>query len=144
MDYDKYEEYKKSIFNRDADKPRPPIKTETKDIGSIQLFLSIPKHIQWKQSLNFDVLVTDESKHKYDSSYGKFVGNGIKDTIVNFKIINPDKITIHESDGNTDSNGLAKDSFLIPDNSKTRGAYTLEVTATKSINDVILKEKIKG
>ena len=144
MDYDKYEEYKKSIFNRDSDNPKPPIKTTTKDVGSLQLFLSVPKHVTWKQSLNFDVLVTDESKHKYDSSYGKFVGNGIKDTIVNFKIISSDKITIHESDGNTDSNGLSKDSFLIPDNSRTRGAYTLEVTATKSINDVILKEKSKA
>ena len=143
VDYDKYEEYKKYIFNRDSDKPKPPIKTTTKDIGSMQLFLSVPKHVTWKQSLNFDVLVTDESKHKYDSSYGKFVGNGIKDTIVSFKIISSDKITIHESDGNTDSNGISKDSFLIPDRSTTRGAYTLEVTATKSINDTILKEKSK-
>lgn len=138
LDYNKYKEYQKSNYNRnDATTPKPTI--EIKDKSSMKLFLSVPNHVTWKHNLVYDVLVTDDSKQTFKSNLKSFVGNAIKDATVSSIIKSPDGTVLHESNCNTDSNGLCKNSFLIPDRSTTRGKYVLEVTATKSINDVMLK-----
>ena len=142
--YSKYEEYKKTIFDRDDDRPKPIVDSKNQDdIGSMKLFLSLPKTVEHKQKLVYSVLVTDETRGKFESSYNSFVGNGIVDVIISSVIKNPLNVVLHESDGATDSNGLYSDSFIIPDRSTTKGKYILEISATKSIDGTILKESLQ-
>lgn len=101
----------------------------------IKAFLSVPPNVTWKKELKYDVLVTDDSGHRYNANYKTYVGNEIENAVVSGKITNPSGKTIHQFNGTTDFNGKFFDKFLVPDNSITRGEYTVSVNAVNTFKD---------
>ncbi len=113
--------------------------TTTQNI-KIKAFLSLPHSVQWKKELVYDVLVTDDSGHRYNPNYNDYVGNELEDVSVTGKIINPSGETMESFSGVTDSNGNYINRFQIPDNSPTRGEYTVQVNASYTLKDEIKSE----
>ena len=108
--------------------------TVSKD-KKIKSFISAPHNVEWKKELRYDVLVTDDSGHRYNPDYKSYVGNELEDAVVSGKIINSLKKIIHKFNGTTNSNGIYFDKFLIPDNSDTSGKYTITVDAVITFKD---------
>ena len=133
-----YEDYKKQSYDRDDDRTLPKnVSKNTSNATSLKVFVSSPHSVEWKKSWIYDVLVTDEIKTQYKSNYKSFIGNPIEDAAVSTVIKNPSGSVLHESSGETGADGLYDDFYIIPDQSTQRGAYLLEVTATKSIDGVM-------
>ncbi len=133
-----YEDYKKQSYDRDDDRTLPKnVSKNTSNATSLKVFVSSPHSVEWKRSWDYDVLVTDEIKTQYKSNYKSFIGNPIEDAAVSTVIKNPSGSVLDESSGETGADGLYDDFYIIPDQSTQRGAYVLEVTATKSIDGVM-------
>ena len=133
-----YEDYKKQSYDRDDDRTLPKnVSKNTSNATSLKVFVSSPHSVEWKKSWIYDVLVTDEIKTQYKSNYKSFIGNPIEDAAVSTVIKNPSGSVLDESSGETGADGLYDDFYIIPDQSTQRGAYLLEVTATKSIDGVM-------
>lgn len=101
----------------------------------IEAFLSIPHHQEWEKVLRYSVLVTDDSGHKFDSSYGTFIGNELSDVSISGTIKNPDGVPIQSFDGVTDNFGEYWGEFLIPEGITTRGEYVISVDAVQTFSD---------
>lgn len=135
-----YEEYKKSSYDRDAKNKLVPVDTK-EQVRAMKVFLSAPKSIAWKHDLVYDVLTTDDTRAKYVSKYSSFIGNTMKNITISAVIKNPSKEIIHTANGTTGDNGFWQDKFFIPDRSTTRGFYSIEITATRILDNTIVKEK---
>lgn len=98
-------------------------------------FLSIPHHQEVEKVLKYDVLVTDDSGHKFDLSYGEYVGNELSDVSISGTITDPNGITIQSFNGITDNYGEYLGTFLIPEQSTTIGEYVISVDTIKSFED---------
>ena len=101
----------------------------------IKTFLSIPHHQEWNRVLIWDVLVTDDSGHRYDTTYNEYVGNALSDVKVSGTIKNPSDTIIQSFNGTTDRSGKYLGTFLIPDQSTTRGEYVISVDVVKTLDD---------
>lgn len=109
----------------------------------IKVFFSVPHHQEWKRVLIYEILVTDDVGHRYDSPYNSFVGNPLSDVDVSGMIKNPEGVTIQQFNGITDSFGEYLGTFLIPDQSTTRGEYVISADAEKTFKDGTI-EKSSG
>ena len=138
--YSQYEEYKKSIYDRDDNRPEAAISIEEQEDIALKLFPYVPRTIQLKESLNYNVLATDADKGKYESNYGSVIGNPISDVTIKSKIKDPLGAIMHESNGTTNNDGLYEDSFVIPENSVTNGPWIVEVSGAKSINGTTVEQ----
>ena len=101
----------------------------------IKVFLSVPHHQEWKKTLRYNILVTDDSGHRYDSSYDEYVGNKLSNVTITGKIKNPTGSTIQSFNGTSNGSGEYLGTFLIPDKSTTRGEYVIAVDAVKTFDD---------
>ena len=138
--YSQYEEYKKSIYDRDDNRPEAAISIEEQEDIALKLFPYVPRTIQLKESLNYNVLATDADKGKYESNYGSVIGNPISDVTIKSKIKDPLGAIMHESNGTTNNDGLYEDSFVIPENSVTNGPWVVEISGAKSINGTTVEQ----
>ena len=138
--YSQYEEYKKSIYDRDDNRPEAAMSIEEQENIALKLFPYVPRTIQLKESLNYNVLATDADKGKYESNYGSVIGNPISDVIIKSMIKDPLGAIMHESNGTTNNDGLYEDSFVIPENSVTNGPWIVEVSGAKSINGTTVEQ----
>ena len=119
----------------DTKKEKKIITSKTVSNNKIKSFLSVPPNVQWKKELKYDVLVTDDSVHRYNPTYKAYVGNELKDVKITGKITNPSGKILQNFNGVTDSKGKYFNKFLIPDNSITRGEYTVSVNAVNTFKD---------
>jgi hypothetical protein len=92
---------------------------------NFELFVSVPWHVQWRDSLDYSVLLTDDSAHLYNTDYSAFVGNRIENKIISINIFDPDGNTMYTTEATTDNQGEITGSYIIPDNITTRGEYQL-------------------
>jgi hypothetical protein len=101
----------------------------------IKTFLSIPHHQEWKKELRYTVIVTDDVGRQYHPIYKDYVGNPMSDVQISGTIKNPTNDIIHSFSGTTDNSGEYLGTFLIPDQSTTRGEYGISVDAVKTFKD---------
>jgi len=106
----------------------------------IKVFFSVPHHQEWKRVLIYEILVTDDVGHRYDSLYNSFVGNPLSDVDVSGMIKNPEGVTIQQFNGITDSFGEYLGTYLIPDQSTTRGEYVISADAVQTFEDGTIEE----
>ncbi len=124
------------VENKEVKKETTTTKTETTTTKTnIKIFVSLPHSVEWKKELVYDILVTDDSGHRYNSNYKDYVGNELEQVALTGKIVSPSGGTIEEFSGTTDKNGNHIGRFLIPDNSPTRGEYTVSVNAVYTQKD---------
>ena len=138
--YSQYEEYKKSIYDRDDNRPEAAISIEEQGDIALKLFPYVPRTIQLKESLNYNVLATDADKGKYESNYGSVIGNPISNVTIKSMIKDPLGAIMHESNGTTNNDGLYEDSFVIPENSVTNGPWVVKISGAKSINGTTVEQ----
>jgi len=106
----------------------------------IKVFFSVPHHQEWKRVLIFEILVTDDNEHRYDSPYNSFVGNPLSDVDVSGMIKNPEGVTLQQFNGTTDGFGEYLGTFQIPDLSTTRGEYVISADAVQTFEDGTIEE----
>jgi len=102
---------------------------------NIKTFLSIPHHQEWKKVLRFTVIVTDDVGRQYHLTYKDYVGNPMSDVQISGTIKNPTNNVLQTFSGTTDNSGEYLGTFLIPDQSTTRGEYGISVYAVKTFKD---------
>jgi len=102
---------------------------------NIQTFLSIPHHQEWKKVLRYTVIVTDDVGRQYHPIYKGYVGNPMSDVQISGTVKNPTNNVLQTFSGTTDNSGEYLGTFLIPDQSTTRGEYVISVYAVKTFKD---------
>ncbi|MCJ8307333.1 MAG: hypothetical protein HRU07_09820 [Nitrosopumilus sp.] len=102
---------------------------------NIKTYLSVPHFQEWKKVLRYDVLVTDDSGHRYDSSYEDYIGNKQSDVSISGTIKDPSSTVIQSFSGITDNSGKYLGTYLIPDRITTNGEYTISIDAVKTFSD---------
>lgn len=100
-----------------------------------KVFLSIPHHQEWKKVLRYTALVTDDSGHRYDPLYKEYVGNVLQDVKISGTVKDPSNNILQTFIGTTDHSGGYLGTFLIPDQSTTRGEYVISIYAEKTFKD---------
>ena len=135
------EEYRKSLVKTG---PELLLKDEIKEVKKVdvvvnhvktQMFLSIPHHQEWKKVLRFTVIVTDDLGRQYHPIYKDYVGNPMSDVQISGTIKDPSNNILQTFSGTTDNSGEYLGTFLIPDQSTTRGEYGISVDAVKTFKD---------
>ena len=113
----------------------PPVTSSSND-EKIEAHLAVPLKVEWKKLLRFEILVTDGASLKYDTRYKEYVGNTITTGVtITGKITNPSGLILKEFNGTSDSNGLYSNSYIVPDHSSTRGAYTVHAKIEKTFDN---------
>lgn len=100
----------------------------------IKIFASVPRHAEWRDEFRYSVLVTDDARHKFDSTFNKFVGNRLAGVTVNGTIRDPSGGILHRFGGVTDLDGTYGGSYVVPDNTPARGEYSFAVNTTKNFD----------
>ena len=118
VDYDKYEEYKKTIFDRNENNTKPEIiikeEKDNFDNKILDILIDYYEKVDINENFKFTVKTFD--------------GN-IDNVLINVKFKNTDGIIIKEFSGKT-KDGKFDNEFRIKENIWAVGTYTLEVNAS--------------
>lgn len=101
----------------------------------VKIFAAVPRHAEWREEFRYAVLVTDDARHKFDSTFNTFVGNRLPETTVNGTIRDPSGGILHSFGGVTDLDGTYRGSYIVPDNTPPLGEYSFVANTTKNFDD---------
>ena len=100
----------------------------------LELVVRADNHVLIKTTFDFDLRAIDQNENKYSQFYG---GGYLDDVIITGSIIDPDGKVWDTINATTDENGYYEsEGMYIPDNTSTRGEWSLELDGIKYFDDL--------